>query len=150
MTSRIKLRVGEIEIEYEGDPKVLTIELPKLLKAINEANPGFAGAAPRGSTITGDALSVTTVAQKLGAHKLPDLIIAAAMALTGRGSKAFDKKDLRKEMRDATGFYKGAMANNFDNALNRLAKTGRITHSGGSNYALPPTQIDSLMKRLKA
>jgi hypothetical protein len=42
------------------------------------------------------------------------------------------------------------MANNFDNAINRLAKGGRITHSGGSNFALPPTQVETLMKRVKA
>lgn len=157
-TSRIKIKFGEIEVEYEGTPEFLKEELPKLIKAVSELHqaappsvrhaPGGDGKNP-GGLPRGGQLSVTTIAQKLSATTLPDLIIAAALSLTLRGSASFDKKDIRKEMRGAVGYWKAAMATNFDKTLARLAKTGRITHSGGDNYALPPTEHDALVTKLK-
>jgi|HubBroStandDraft_1064217.scaffolds.fasta_scaffold221535_2 hypothetical protein len=149
MTSRIKLKLGDLELEYEGEAKTLTSELPKLLKVLSEiqAKNPTEHRAPHSRGKLGQ-LSVTTVAQKLNAHKLPDLILAGAFTLTQRGSGTFEKRELRKEIRGATGFYKDAMRTNFEKALTRLAKTGRITHSGGENYALPPSEHESIAGRL--
>jgi hypothetical protein len=151
MTSRIKIKFGDVEVEYEGADGFLKTALPKLLKEIagllGVPEAGGTKRSPGGQKASGPA-SITTIAQRLNAHKLPDLVLAAALSLTLKGNATATKAGLRKEMRDAVGFWKGAMATNFDKTLARLAKGGRITHSGGDNYALSPAQKEAISSRM--
>ena len=92
MTTKLRLKVGEVEIDYEGDEKFLKEELPKLLKTAldlkraaslgsgaeeeSTQNEGKGGAND-GAAAAGTALAMTTanIAAKLGAKKGPDLMM---------------------------------------------------------------------------
>src|ERR1700691_2041655 len=111
MTSRIKIKVGDVEVEYEGAEGFLKSALPKLLKDIagllNQPQIGGENRSPAGQKL-GTPMSITTIAQKLNAEKLPDLILAGALSLTLKGSTTLTRAAIRKEMRDAVGFWRGS------------------------------------------
>jgi hypothetical protein len=154
MTSRIKIKFGDIEVEYEGEEKFLTAELPKLISDIAALHRTAPATPTKGHGHVKEehkegVQSATTLAQRLDAKKLPDLILAGALAIALRGQPSFERKELRKEIQGAIGFYKNAMGTNLEKTLTRLAKSGKITHSGGENYALSPDQKSALQGRLK-
>lgn len=151
--TKLVLKCGDIEIEYEGAEEFLIKELPKLLTTVTALR--APRAAPPADTKAvnppppGGGESVSTIAQKLSVKSAPDLIIASALSLSRGGTTTFSKKQLRDGIRTATGFFKASYINNFDNSVLRLVKAGRLHHSGGTNYSLPDTEKSALEARLK-
>lgn len=139
--AKVSIRSGDIAIEYDGPEEFLKEQLSELIKAVNSLKPSVAkragGTSASSVAQDGSALSVSTIAQKLGVDNGPDLIVAAAMSLGGAGTDSFTKKQLRARIKEATGFYKASYAANFDKSVARLVKKGRLHHNGGDSYALP-------------
>jgi len=139
--AKVSIRSGDVAIEYDGPEEFLKEQLPELVKAVNSLKSSVTkrvGGASAGSVAPdGSPPSVSTIAQKLGVDNGPDLIIAAAMSLSGAGTDSFTKKQLRARIKEATGFYKASYATNFDKSVARLVKKGRLHHNGGDSYALP-------------
>jgi len=153
MTSKIKIRFGEIEIECEGSEEFIKQELPQLMKeiaALHKSAPPPKTNQKTAKTANGDdaAESVTTVAQRLGVATGPDLIMATAFKLAGSGSDSFERKDLRSGVKGATTFYKNSYGTNFDKALKKLVKDGRIHHAGGTTYSLPNGERVKLLAKM--
>jgi hypothetical protein len=94
--------------------------------------------------------SVSTLAQRLSVSSGSDLILAAALSLVRGGADSFTKQQLRDGSRTAKTFYKASYTNNFDNYVASLVKSGRLNHSGGTNYALPEKEQTALEAKLKA
>lgn len=82
MSSKIRIKIGEIEVEYEGTEEFLKKELPELLKTVSELyRPLNAGG---GSTFVPPSnlqLSTANIAAKLDAKTGPDVVIAACAHL---------------------------------------------------------------------
>lgn len=152
--TKLVLKCGDIEIDYDGPEDFLKEELPKFIQVVATlrgakiaAPPTQGAAAPTPAQLSGD-LSVSTAAQKLSVANGPDLIVAAALSFVSAGSATFTKKQLRDRIRDAKSYYKSSYSNNFDNYINRLVKNGRLNHTSGDNYALPAGELTTLNAKI--
>lgn len=152
--TKLVLKCGDIEIDYEGPEDFLKEELPKFIQVVATlrgaklATPLTQGAVPAAPVALSGDRSVSTVAQKLGVATGPDLIIAAALSFVSGGASTFTKKQLRERIRDAKSYYKSSYSSNFDNYINRLVKNGRLNHTSGDNYALPAGELTTLNAKL--
>jgi hypothetical protein len=146
MPTKLKLKMGSIEIEYEGEEKFLKDELPDLLGTVKELG-DFAderGAAPPSSNgkSTGDAgskqLSTSVIASKLNCKQGADLIEAAAFYLIGVLNKeTFTRDELIREMRSAKAFFKKSYVNNLSNYLKQLISGQRLNEVGTDVFSMP-------------
>jgi len=145
--ARVKLKYGEIELEYDGPEDFLKTELASLISAVSSLRavaPHKKGAGDSGTGDIGGETSVSTIAQQLDVKSGSDLIMAAALSLARSGKQNFSKKDLRACMRQAAVYWKAAYASNFDTYVTRLVKKGRLNHTGGTNHSLPADELKTL------
>lgn len=159
MTSKIRIRLGEIEIEYEGDESFLTKELPKLLAVVSELpvkscasdSPGTDAGIGGNGTGKSDVPELTTgsVAAKLSAKSGTDLILAASARLTFVAKKQkFSRQEITKEMKSASAYFKKSYVNNLTKGLNALVKSGKLLEPSSGAFALSAATRESLRARL--
>ncbi len=158
MTSKIRIKLGPIEVEYEGTENFLKEELPQLLEAV--ANLYKQSGLPEmkqdsgstGGTGTGTPqLQSTTggIAAKLGCKSGPELAIAAAARQTFAAGKAtFSCKDILNEMKTASNYYKSTYSGNLSVILNGLVKDGALLEPAKDTYSLSADKKAELGKQL--
>lgn len=157
-TSKLRVKIGSIEIEYEGPNDFVDQKLSALLKTlieIRDAGEEEPEAEPSEETPAAPTknqplshLSVTTIARKLVVSSNRDLMIAAALKLSFTAEK-FSRKTLLNEMKTASGYYKAAYSNRMTQELQRACKAGQLNHVGGSDYSMPEEQQSALVAKLK-
>lgn len=163
MSSKLRIRIGEVEIDYEGTEEFLKQELPQLLKTAMElhrasggsssggSGKGEAGAAG-GSAGARKAASLTTgsIAAKLGAKSGSDLLTAAAAHLVlVNGTEPFTRQQLLTEMQSATSYYKSSYSTNLTKYIKTaLQKDGPLSETGKNAYALTAAARADLEKKL--
>jgi hypothetical protein len=164
MTSKIRIKMGAIEVEYEGSQEFLKKDLQELLSAVaqlytqsgcgtedkddvgDRGEDNDTGRRSRKSTLSG---TTATIAGKLGAKSAPDLIIAAAAHLALVANKSeFSRKELHEQMKGASGYYKNNMQKNFTNYLNNRLKAGELVEPRTGHYALSSDKVTELRKSL--
>ncbi|MHA7816860.1 MAG: hypothetical protein ACX93N_10320 [Pseudohaliea sp.] len=106
--SRISIKLGALELEFEGSESFLENHLSNLIELIASIPPPEAtGEDEEGELLEelpdDDAkklhMSTSTIAQRLGAKKGPDLILAAcAHLLFVKGHDSFTRKNILAEM----------------------------------------------------
>lgn len=159
MTSKIKIKMGAIEIEYEGSEAFLKEELPSLLKAVSDlyqssgpfVDAGNATIEPASSSSGIKKIQGTTatLAAKLGGGSGPDLTMSAAARLTFvLGKEKFHRKDLLEEIKSASSYYKNTYMSNFSSLLNSLVKTGKLMEPSKDNYSLSADSLKSIEAQL--
>lgn|SRR5262249_30777848 len=162
MTSKIRIRMGEIEVEYEGTEDFLKKELPDLLSAVselyrkkadvqNEAD-GPANGSRKGSTAA-TAGTTATIAGRLRAKvgNGRDLMIAAAARLSlVNGNETFTRKELLAEARSASAYYRDTINNNLSTTLARLVRAGDFNEVSPGNYSLSANKREELETALAA
>jgi len=148
MTSRIRIKIGEIEVEYEGPESFLKEELPNLLTTVSklyEDNGHTVASAPEGKPAPGMVAkpkakfsgTTKTIAGRLGCKSGPDLAIAAAARLTlVKQEDSFSRAALHTEMKGATSYYKKSYGNNLTKNLDSLVKSGRLVEPATGKFAL--------------
>lgn len=145
MSSKLRIRIGEVEIEYEGTEEFLKKELPELLKTAmelhkvadaNDPDAGHKGAGGAGKTKVA-ALATSSIAAKLKVNSGPQLALAAAAHLS-LVSKAepFTREQLLADMRSATAYFKKTYTGNLTKIINRLVKDDRIAETATNLFAL--------------
>lgn len=166
-TSKIKIKLGAIEVEYEGSETFLKEELPQLLSAVSDlyaksrptlevpssSQNTFANAATISSANAGNIskLEATTgsIAAKLGCKSGPELVMAAAARLTFVLKTAtFARQKIIDEMKTASAYYKSTYVSNLSSSLNNLVKDGKLNEPSHGNYALTATSLKDLEQRL--
>lgn len=164
-TSKIKIKLGAIEIEYEGSESFLKEELPQLLSAVSDlyaksrstleppllqsnsnlppgSNPN-AGDKPKLEATTG------SIAAKLGCKSGPELVMAAAARLTFvLEESTLPRQKIIDEMKTATAYYKATYLNNLTSYLNNLVKDGKLNEPSQGKYALTAASLKDLEQRL--
>lgn len=161
MTTKFRIKMGAVEVDYEGTEEFLKAELPALLAAVSDLYKQSGMAKPNNATEqsagegndSGDGellkMSTTTIATKLGVNSGPELALAAAVRLTMvLGKAAFSRKEILDEMKSATGFYKGTYNNNLTSSLVRLTKEQKLNEQSKDIYALTPTTKKELETKL--
>ena len=149
----MRIKMGDIEIEYEGSDAFLKEELPALLDAVSkfhqESGSPFPATPqressnhqPPASQHVNSSFSVTTIAAKTAAKSGADLVLAATARLTRGGTATMTRQTILEEMKLATGFYKGTYRNNLSNYLLTLVKDGKLHETAADTYTL---SIDAL------
>lgn len=163
-TSKIKIKLGAIEIDYEGSETFLKEELPQLLAAVSELY-----SRSRQTTIESDLsksdpvistdksestqrkIEATTgsLAAKLSVKSGPELVLAAAARLTFvLGTETFSRQKLTDEMKTATAYYKSTYTKNLSQSLNSLVRDGKLNEPSQGNYALTASSIKDLEQKI--
>jgi hypothetical protein len=159
MSSKIRIKMGDIEIEYEGSEEFLRAELPELLSAVSELyhktssdEPAPEGKGSEGGDDHNGAPHVgttATIAARLQCESGPDLALAAAGRIVlGLKREAFTRQELHAEMKSARSFYSKNMGSNLSSILNGLVKAGKFNEVSSGNYTLAQadrTRIESLL-----
>lgn len=154
MTSKIKIKMGEIEIEYEGSEDFLKEELPELLSAVSDLYKKSAPS-PNGDNDSGFAGSTdiqgttANIAAKLGGSTGPDLAMASAVRLTlVLGKEKFQRKELLEEMQTATAYYKTSYSSNLTTTLNKLVKNDKLMEPAKDTYSLSASSRNNIGSQL--
>ena len=159
-TSKIRIKIGQIEVEYEGAHEFLKEDLPALLATVVELRQ-HAGVADKQEDQSGNgsgsgkgsggkiAGTVGALAAKLDVTSGTDLIIAAAAKLTLVDNlEKFSRKALLEAMQTAAAYYKQSYSSNLSKYLKTLQEDGRLTEPSTEHYALTPSERAVLETKL--
>lgn len=160
MTSKLRVKLGRIELEFEGSEDFIKQELMTVLDRIKAI--GAAVTSTNGDdNNTEDAdetkpkkkvestLSTSTIAATIGVSSGPELVIAALarLCLVGGAEKA-SRKQITAEMRNATAYFKETYVGNLTPGLKTLITSQRINDLGSGNYSLTATERTALEAKL--
>jgi hypothetical protein len=153
METKLKMKTGTIEIEFEGTEAFLTEQLAALIgrlaPQINSAPIGL----PRSPTpAQSDRVELTTgsVAAKLSAKSGPDLILAACAHLTFVETRdVFSRDDITEKMKTATAYFKATFLNNLTKYLQGLVKNGKLVERSAGTYSLSAAARGELEGKLR-
>ena len=156
MSNKIRIKVGHIEVEYDGAEHFNKTEFTELLSTILDTyhkNPIAAAAIQATSAPSAMpaevAMSTSDIATKLGGKTGPDLAIAAvAHLIIIKGMKSCSQKEILGEMRNAPAHFSKSYASNIAKILQTLAKRSELTNPAASTYSLPAAKIADLRTRL--
>jgi hypothetical protein len=163
MQSKIAIKVGSIEIDFEGSEEFLKQELPNLLKTVSDLFPAQNTTYISQSTVQTESSTVpstenqaplrnngvtgttNTIAGKLGVKTGPELAIAAAAHLTFvKQQEKMRYKDLLEECQAATTYYKQSYGTNLKRTLSQLVKDGKLSEQAKEVYAIPALERQRL------
>lgn len=160
MTAKIRIKMGDVEIEYEGSEEFLKTELGDLISGVVDLH----RVSPKtDSSSDGDeveeqsdvddggyALTTNSVAAKLGAASGQELMIAAVSKLTIVDNKTkITRADLLKEMQEATSYYKKSYSKNLTSNLKTLVTSDRLREIAKNTYSLSAPELNSSRTKLK-
>jgi len=159
-TARIRIKVGHIEIEYEGDAAFLKKDLLATLKDVLELykkipatkqQGGGDGSGQESVTASGAEFdhSTDTIARLLKVDSGTGLVMAAAAHLHFvKGKQKFTRQELTAEMRTAPSYFNKSYIGNLTKYLARLKSQDRLRLVGDETYALSSKEKQELEKKL--
>ena len=160
MSSKLRIRIGEVEIDYEGTEEFLKKELPQLLRTAVELHKAeeTGGShqpdrkAKSGVTPSAQPLLLTTnsIAAQLSAKSGSDLLLAASAHLAlVKKSEPFTRQQLLTEMKSATSYYTKNYSTNLTGYLKTaIQKDGPLSETSKHSYALTASARAQLEKNL--
>ncbi|MFN7114645.1 MAG: hypothetical protein ACK4PK_09855 [Alphaproteobacteria bacterium] len=154
VTSKIRLKTGNFEIEYEGNITDFKTHLTEILETVSGYLPAAAAStqqAPIGTAnnvvpfASGQLEATTnTIASKLGCNNGVDLIKAAALQLTlVQGKSKFTRQELIDEMKTSS-YHKSSYISNLTSYLKTLLSNGLLNESQKDTYSVNPSQLQQL------
>ena len=161
MSSRVRIKMGQVEVEYEGDAQFLKDELPALLDSVSklyrEARSlngdddalDVPGPETPGAPKLHGVGTTNNIAAKIGAGSGSDLVLAAAARLTlGAGKPTFSRQALLEEMKTATSYFNKNYANNLSKYLTALVKAAKLMETAKDTYALSATALAEIEAKI--
>jgi len=161
MDIKLKMKVGSVEVDYEGEAEFLKNELPSFIDVLSsgcnqlssqvcateqarQVNP-----VSDKNEIPNYGYSVSTIAGKLNVSTGPDLLLAAASCLTFTdGREDFSRQELLKKMQDAKSYYKKSYGSNLSKTLTTLVKSGALIEGASNAYSLSAEKNREIRGRL--
>lgn len=157
--AKIKIKVGDIEVKYEGDPEYLESGLKDLIGnladihntlptkakvvSVAAANEGGENHAPQPHNQI--MLGTASIAARTDARTGPDLAICAMAHLElAKGATSYTRKDILAEMKNATGYYSNSMGSNIGQSMTTLLKAKRMNEVGSGQFCLSATEKKKL------
>ncbi|NVK08492.1 MAG: hypothetical protein HWD89_05525 [Tenacibaculum sp.] len=166
MNHNIRIKIGSIEIEYEGTEDYLKNDLPSLidklvaLKGIpmeepatesNNGNDENANDTKDVANNTQLQMSINSISAKLNVKSGSDLIIAACAHLVlVQNRETFQRQDILNEMKKASNYFKSSHRGNLTTSLKTLVTNHKLIERKTGTYALPATTLKSLKSTLNA
>jgi hypothetical protein len=162
MKSRIKIALGALEFEYEGETEFSIEDIKDLFVHI-ESMAGASGLSSdshsdeidnnhtgkKDSPVIGEGVPhVDQIAKILDAKNNGDVVFAAGvfLALTKRNSP-FNRADLLKTAKMAGGFYQKSIASNLTAILNSLVGS-RFNKISESQYTVKKSELEAAEARI--
>ena len=165
MTGKIKFKMGQIEIECEGDESFLKDEFTALLDAVadfhNKTHSSIVAApeltqeavvsAQANSVQSGAQIQLSTksICSKMGAKSGRDVCMASAIKLVVmNGKETFTRPEILTEMKTATGYFKDTHSGNLSQTIDRLIKADEWHETTAGNYALSAKKEEELRQKI--
>jgi hypothetical protein len=148
MTGKFSLKVGNVEIGWEGEAAFLQSDLPELISVLLEAiaanssetsNGEISNAASIGPSEPkmGKTFTTGSIAAKYQPKSASDLFKIALYKLhDSDGLETATRSQIHDEMKQAPKFYKRSMLNNLSNTIDTLLAQGEINEPSSGYYAL--------------
>jgi hypothetical protein len=150
VSTRIRIKVGQLEVEYDGTDEFIKHDLLQMVEHVIQLSDtahlalepyDTASESPAVQTAPVEtALSDRTpnsVAAALHCDSGSSLLLAAAAYLTFvKGADTFDRGELLDTMREATRFYKGSYSNNLSGYLKTVLKQDDLRQIKEDTYSL--------------
>jgi hypothetical protein len=146
MTSKIRIKVGTTEIEFEGSEDYMRDELPGLVELLNEIAPATENGEEEEAEILPESvdqskkklqMTTNTIATKMDAKSGADLALAACAHLClVKGQDSYKRSNILGEMKLATNVYKKTYSNNLSSSLKTLVKNSKLLETAEDTYAL--------------
>jgi hypothetical protein len=164
MTSKVKIKAGSIEVEFEGSEEYMKDELPALVELLYSLSPADDSADDSAEEEESVELQATTdtskqklqmttntIAAKLNAKKAGDLILAACghLALV-KGVSTYTRSNILAEMKLASNYYKATMTKNLSGSLKTLVKQNKLLETSTDTYALDANAKTTIETTLNA
>ena len=159
MDTKISVKVGTIEVEYEGEASFLTHGLNDLLSNLSNiqaATPQLLTKSQlesRNEIIIDQKaeetrsnnfpqMSTSNIAARLPAKSAKDLLLCAMANLQLVKKQEKQKRQhILTEMQTATAYYKKTMAKNLSQTLTSLLKSNEINEIGKDEYSLTAATV---------
>lgn len=153
METKLRCKIGSIEIEYEGSISFLKDDLTNVIEKMLEAvTPHAEIEASKGSAAPGTKTSddsTNTIAGYLSAKTGGDLVIAACAHMTfSKGQDVCSRQDILTEMKEAATYYKASYSANLSKTLEALVRGKRLNLASRNNYALSPPERQKMEELL--
>jgi hypothetical protein len=151
MESRIRIKLGQIEVEYEGSDAFIKGEIQGLLGQLAQLQPQQQSDSSQASLKSGgsgggqSSLGTTSsIVARLGDSTGTGLVLAACAHLTFvKQQERFERQVILDEMKTATGYYKRTFNNNFSSYLGRLVKAQKLLELSKGLTATMKQEIES-------
>jgi len=153
MSTKIRIKIGSVEVDFEGSEEFLKSDLMKLVTSVSELSKESGMVAPPDEPGLLDQKEgeTDTIASKLACKTGPDLVLAASahLAFTD-GKKSYTRKEIHEEMKTATGHYKDSFSGgNLTRYFKGLVKKGKLNElTAKDTYALNQKTIKELRQKL--
>lgn len=161
-TVKIHLKIGQIEVDYEGRESFLEDGLYDILNMmpgvlekypVQLSNPTLDTKHAMNETDGGHKTkidcSMSTIARRMHVKTGPDLVIAASAYLTFSEQKeTFPRADILAAMKKATGHYKKSMSSNLAASLKSLVNNKCLNETSGGAYAVVESKKKEMEKIL--
>lgn len=158
----IRVKLGSVEIEYQGDAAFLQTDLVRTVKELLDLQQQFPAASatqpspvvsgdppPPGASLGNYDHSTNTIATLLSVNSGPELAKAAAAHLHfAKGSKTFSRQELIDAMRSAPAYFKETFVNNLSSSLKRLTKDDILRIVGNDTFSLSAKAIAEIEPKL--
>lgn len=156
-TSKIRIKMGQIEVEYEGSDSFLKQELKELLGAVSklhsesncDAAVGGEDDLKRKSASVGKTPILTTgaIAAKLNVRtgNGKGLVTAAAAHLTlVKRQETFSRQELLAAAKTAKQYFKTSITNNLSSTLASMVRDDLLVESEADVFALSAKKLADL------
>jgi len=143
--AKIRIKVGSIEIDYEGDETFLKGDLLKVVQDLQKVAPAAPFTSVKSangeskSTAGAPSLTTKSIATALGAKSGSDLAEAAVAHLAIiKGMTTFKRAEINDAMKSASGIYNANMTANLTKILHTLLNQKTIVETAADTYSLTP------------
>lgn len=166
MNHNIKIKIGSIEIKYEGTEDYLKNDLPALIdklvalkgvqteEPISESTDETEEKPSESKGVSNNAplqMSINSISAKLNVKSGSDLIIAACAHLTlVQNRETFQRKDILNEMKKASNYFKISHRGNLTSLLKTLVTNHKLIERKTDTYAISANTLKSLKSTLNA
>lgn len=160
MDHKIKIKLGNLEVEYEGTESYLKNELPLLIDKLCEIK---LPAIPLLTTDTTTENNETTpapqengngkispmgansIAAKMGGKTGTDVAsVAIAHLSLIQGLETFNRNQILTEMKKATNYYKESYSKNLSNIIKTLVTSHKIIERSNGVYAISAGELNRI------
>jgi hypothetical protein len=152
MSSKIKIKIGNIEFEYEGETEFSQDDIKDLFSHLETLSvPAVAVTEAAQDTVVekktpnGAKIHTSTIATRLGGKGASNLAIASAAHLQiVQGKESFTRQELLSDMRSATTHYNKNMSTNHSKTLASLVTQQVINQISADSYSLSSGKMAEL------